>query len=104
MVSTSNPGLLVLAVLCVVVGLLAGFAAMVNSNEPAHLVIGILAGIILGGFFTLIFLSGRQRTLDLASSGGRIRIPTKSIKAENLRGFIDATEAAKNARYFQRRG
>jgi hypothetical protein len=102
LISTSSPGLLVLAVICTLVGFLAGFAAIVNTNEPAHLVLGIAGGIMFGGLFALLYFASRRRILYLASAGGRIDVPTKSIKAENLRGFIDAAEAAKNARYLLR--
>jgi hypothetical protein len=76
----------VLAAICFVVGLLIGRGA-------------VAGGFILALIFLIIYFVTRKQSLLLASAGATITFDTRGISPENVKKFIDRTEAAKNDRY-----
>jgi len=92
MLRTSYPVFLVLAALCAAGGLLITVA---NRGDAAPLGLGLLLALIL----VVLFLASRQEVVSLASSGATIRVSTRSMKRGAAKDFLDAIEAAKNARY-----
>ena len=92
MLRTSFPLFLVLAALCAAGGLLLTVA---NRGDAAPLGLGLVLALIL----VVLFLASRQEIVSLASAGATIRVSTRSMKKDESRHFLDATEAAKNERY-----
>ena len=92
MARTSYPLFLVLAALCAAGGLLISVG---NRGDAAPLGLGLVLALIL----VVLFLASRQEIISLASAGATIRVSTRSMKRGAARDFLDATEAAKNARY-----
>lgn len=89
----SNPILLVLAVLALLVGL--GFAA--SEGEIA----GAIVGVLVGGVLFLIHSQTRQEILSLDSAGTTIRTSTKGMTQAAVEELVEKIEAAKNARYLK---
>ncbi len=92
MVRTSYPLFLVLGALCAAGGLLITVANRANA-APLGL------GLVLALIFVVLFLASRQEIISLASAGATIRVSTRSMKSGAATDFLDAVEAAKNARY-----
>jgi hypothetical protein len=91
-VRTSHPVLLVLAALCLAVGVIVG----VGGREE----VGLIAGVCLALIFVIAYFASRHQVLALASDGGAaIVVPTKGMKVQDAVNFIDQTEASKNARF-----
>jgi hypothetical protein len=91
-VQTSNNVLLILAALCVLIGLLLTAG---GRGDAAPFILSLLiAGILIAAYF-----SSRQQVLALASAGTTIRTNTKGMKLQAVKQFIDRVEVAKNERY-----
>jgi hypothetical protein len=88
---TSQPILIVLAVVCLLIG---GVVSAQNNQPPA-----IIAGVVIGLIFVALYFGTKQQFLALASAGTTIRVNAKGMKVETIRGFVDAIEGAKNDRY-----
>lgn len=86
MTRTSNPILLVVAAICFLVGLVTGRGA-------------IAGGFILALILLIIYFVTRKQSLLLASAGATITFDTRGMSPEDVKKFIDRTEAAKNDRY-----
>jgi hypothetical protein len=92
MVRSSNIIFLVLAGICLILGVLV--AAGGRGNEGA-LIIGVLVAVV----FVVAYFASRRQVLALASAGTTISVNTQRMKLETAKQFIEQTEAAKNARY-----
>lgn len=98
MTRSSRPVFLVYALLSLIAGaVLTGYFSERNSNE-LFLAAGALAGV---AFVTAYFLS-QQRVLRVVSAGGAITFALHGLDADDIRGFIDELERAKDARYHGR--
>jgi hypothetical protein len=93
MVHTSNPILLILAGVFLLMGILL---ALTRSEQ------GLILGIILAVVFAIIWAVTRRQVLSFASAGAVIIVNVAGIKPEEIESFIDRTEKVKNERFFQR--
>jgi hypothetical protein len=91
MVRTSNVVLLILAGISLVLGV--AISAGNQAQEP--FVIGAVAAAI----FAVLFFASRSQVLSLASAGTTITVSMQGMKPDDVKEFIERTEAAKNARY-----
>lgn len=92
MIRSSNLILLILAGVCLIVGVLV--AASGTRNEGA-LIIGVVLAIIL----VVAYFASRRQVLAFASAGTTITVNAQGMKPEAVKQFIEQTEAAKNSRY-----
>lgn len=90
--TVSKPWLLVAALVVFILGLVYGN----SSREPT----GIIGGIVVAVLLVAAYFGSRQGVISLRSSGGAINASTTGLTLEASKSFIDAVEAAKNARYF----
>lgn len=86
MTRSSNPIFLIVAAICFIAGVAIGRASIVG-------------GVILALIFLVIFFATRKQALLLASAGATITFDTRGMSPEDVKKFIDRTEAAKNERY-----
>jgi len=92
LVRSSNMLFLVLAAICVVLGLLV--AAGGRGMEGA-----LVIGFILAVVFVITYFASRRQVLALASAGTTIMVNTQGMNLDLAKQFIERTEAAKNERY-----
>ena len=92
MVRSSNIILLILAGICLALGVLV--AASGPRNEGA-----LLVGVLLALVFVIAYFASRRQVLALASAGTTISVNAQGMKLEAVKHFIEQTEAAKNSRY-----
>lgn len=90
MTATSKP---ILAILAGTFFLLFIMAAMQGSRQEVLIIL-----LALGIICAIIWAITRRQVLELASSGGVIRVNIKGMNKETVREFIDTVEAAKNSR------
>jgi hypothetical protein len=86
---SSNPSLLLIAALCVVI---AGLMAMSSSSGEAFL------SLVIAIACSVAYLLTRRHVFTMASSGGRIELETKSMSRETLDWFMYNVAMAKNKR------
>lgn len=88
---TSNPWLLILAILLGVGGTLLG----VGMHSLAIAILSVIAMIVLG----VAYLATRRRVLSVASAGEAIQIELSGWSNDDVLSFINDLETAKSARY-----
>jgi hypothetical protein len=97
MVRNSNIIFLVLAGICLVLGI---FFAAGGRDSQGAMIIGVLLAIV----FVIAYFALRRQVLALASAGTTISVNVRGMKLETAMQFIEQTEAAKNARYLLGKG
>jgi hypothetical protein len=91
MTQTSNTIFLIIAAICFIVGAYIG-------RDVAT------GGMVLALIFLVIYFVTRKQSLLLASAGTTITFDTRGMSPEDIKKFIDRTEAAKNERYLLAKG
>jgi hypothetical protein len=91
MTRTSKPIFLIIAAICFLAGLSIGRGLSAG-------------GIVLALIFVVIYFVTRKQSLLLASAGATITYDTRGMSPEDVKKFIDRTEAAKNERYLLAKG
>ncbi len=92
-VRRSKPALLGCAAVCV---LLALVLSQSLGAPSIVLVLGLLAAVLVVSYFF-----SRLQYLVITSAGETIRVRTSGVGIEDLLGFVDELEAAKNLRYLR---
>lgn len=60
---------------------------------------GIIAGLVIGGIFYLLYLGSKTQYMQLASAAARINVRVQGDNVLPSKEFIEATLMAKNSRY-----
>lgn len=94
LVRKSQPGFLIIAILCLLIGLFVGVTTR-RDNEIIF-VISLVIAII----FILVYYASQEQIIEFASSGTIIKFKTKGMSLDSARNLIEQAEKAKNARYF----
>lgn len=89
----SSPGLLVLAALFALAGLIA--TGVLDGKPPVPAILGVLIGAAL----LLAYFGSKRQTMVLSSAALPITVYTQGLKYADVKQAIDRIEAAKNARY-----
>lgn len=91
MTRTSSPIFLIIAAICFIAGAYIGGSVTTG-------------GIVLALIFLVIYFVTQKQSLLLASAGTTITFDTRGMNTEDIKKFIDRTEAAKNERYLLAKG
>ena len=92
MMHTSNPLLLVLAVILFIGGIIASMYSDLSGPW--------IFGVVLAGVFIFAYFASRRQLLSVASAGASIRVAIAGNNVAATIKFIDTIEEAKNACYF----
>ena len=88
----TNPALLWLSVVFLLIGISLGF--MVDENSYY-----VLGGIILAIIFFIAYYLYRRGMILLSCAGANIYLPVSRMSVEKMIEFVNAIESAKNKRY-----
>lgn len=93
---------LVLAALCLGVGLVATAIVAITTSSLGFSIVGLGLSVASAGVFALVYLFTQEQVLTFASAGAMIKISVNEMTAEGARDFLEMTEVAKNTRYLSR--
>ncbi len=94
-IRTSQPLLLVLSAVIMI----ASFFASLDRRTGGS---AIAIGSIVTSVLLVLYFSSRKQVIAISSSGATIKRSTKGMSSQSIEQFIDAVEAAKNARYMMK--